>query len=309
MRTSHRPPFRARFLAPRYWATWLIFALCGFLCVVPMRARNASAALVLRLLRRLPNRRRHIARVNLGMCYPELSQAERERLLQRHALSAAAVLLDYGRLMFRSPAALDRCIDVYGLDNLETAAGSGRGVIVLTPHSTAFEQTGQWLNQRQPLLGVVRLHADNEVMDWMVTRMRTRHGAEVVSHLAGTLTLVKAVRDGRWLYYLPDEDPGPDAGVFAPFLGVPKATVASLGRLANAGRALVLPMASGYCPERGRYWVRLLEPVEWGPVAEPFEDAARTNRLLERLIEIDPAQYMWSNKIFRSRPDGARKPY
>jgi lauroyl-KDO2-lipid IV(A) myristoyltransferase len=155
----------------------------------------------------------------------------------------------------------------------------------------------------------VRLHEGNDVLDWIVTRMRTRYGGNVVGHHEGMLPLIRAVRAGRWLYYLPDEDQGAENGVFVPFYGVPKATVPSLGRLADACNAMVLPMASGYSVARGRFWIRFLPAREVHATGDPVNDARQVNELLESLIDLDPAQYMWSYKIFRTRPAGERKVY
>jgi len=33
------------------------------------------------------------------------------------------------------------------------------------------------------------------------------------------------------------------------------------------------------------------------------------NAVLESMIREDPAQYMWSFKLFRTRPEGVKSPY
>ena len=40
--------------------------------------------------------RRRVGLVNLRLCYPELSEAERRRLLRRHFYHMALLLLEYG---------------------------------------------------------------------------------------------------------------------------------------------------------------------------------------------------------------------
>ncbi len=305
---SDPPTFRAALLGPRYWLTWLLYLFCGCLALLPLRLRTWLAAALAPLAWRLPSRRRDVTRVNLALCFPNRSDLQRQRLLERHARLLCNVFLDYGRLFFGSSQSLDDVTDVHGLEHLEAASRGGRGVIVLTPHVLAMEHAGQWLARRRPVLGIVRRHQGNDLLDWMVTRMRTRGGGRVVSHVSSMLTLIRAIRAGQWLYYLPDDDVRTGNSVFAPFYGVPKATVPTLGRLASACEAPVLPLASGYCLRRRRFWVRFLPPFEWGPPGNPAEEATRVNRILETLVDPDPAQYMWSAKIFRGRA-GTANPY
>ncbi|MEZ5559128.1 MAG: hypothetical protein R3E86_11400 [Pseudomonadales bacterium] len=309
MRASHNPEFRAALLLPRYWLTWLLFAVCALLAALPIPLRAALARLFAAIAWRLPSRRRHIARVNLRLCFPELPAAELERLLRRHAEIVIHVFLHYGQLMFGATRALEDLVDVCGREHFDAAVADGSNVILLTPHAAALEHVGQWIALQHPLVSVVRLHEGDEALDWIVSRMRNRFGAHFVGHRDGMLPLIKAVRSGDWLYYLPDEDQGGDNAAFAPFYGVPKSTIATLGRLADSCRAVVLPFAGGYCIERRRFWIRFLPARAFHASGDAAADARRTNELLEEIIDVDRAQYMWSQKIFRTRPPGIDKPY
>jgi lauroyl/myristoyl acyltransferase len=42
---------------------------------------------------------------------------------------------------------------------------------------------------------------------------------------------------------------------------------------------------------------------------EIVQDATRMNAVIETLLAPDPAQYAWTQRIFRSRPPGGRKIY
>ncbi len=309
MSQSHHPEFRWSLLAPRFWPLWLVFGLYALLTALPARLRFAVGKLAAAALWRLPSRRRDIARINLELCFPDLPGKARETILRRHAAIVTHVFLNYGTLVFGSLPAFARTIEVHGREHFDRLQRERRNVIVLCPHVAALEHVGQWVVLNQRIVSVARLHQENPLLDWMVTRMRIRQGGVLFSNQASMVPLVKAVRGGAWMYLLPDEDPGEPGLPFAPFYGVPKATVPTLGRLAAACRAVVLPMAGGYAEDRGRFWIRFLSPVDVEPAADPAEDAARVNALLERIIDVDPAQYMWSAKIFRTRPQGSANPY
>ena len=109
------------------------------------------------------------------------------------------------------------------------------------------------------------------------------------------------------LYYIPDEDLRGRGTVFAEFFGQPKATVAALGRLARRCDAEVMPCYSWYDREARRYRLRVEAPIqrEWGEDADG--DVAAMNAAIESLIRLCPEQYMWTLRLFKTRPPG--EPY
>ena len=303
MNASHQPVFQRRFLRPRYWPIWFVMLLSVALAFLPVRLRAGLGNGVGRLLCRLDSRAGRIARKNLSLCYPQLTDTERDRLLQEHFRVAAHILLGYGQLLARSPRHLRKQFDIQGLENVEQAVDGGKNVILLSPHFLAIEYAGQCLSHQHAMISMVRLHS-NPLMDWIVTRFRTRYGGEVYSHKASLLSLVKATRGGKWFMYFPDEDKGAESSIFIPFCGIPKATMPLLGRLVESCRAAVIPTLAFYSPERRRFRIEFLEPLQDFPTGDNVQDALRMNRLIEDLVSRNPAQYLWTAKIFRTRPPG-----
>jgi len=303
MNASHQPVFQRRFLRPRYWPIWFVMLLSVALAFLPVRLRAVLGDGVGWLLWRIDSRTGRIARKNLSLCYPQMTDGERDRLLREQFRIAAHILLGYGQLLVRSPGHLRRQFDIQGLENVEQAVDEGKNVILLSPHFLAMEYAGQCLSHQYPMVSMVRLHS-NPVTDWIVTRFRTRYGGEVYSHEASLLPLVKATRGGRWFMYFPDEDKGAENSIFIPFCGVPKATMPLLGRLVESCRATVIPTLVFYSPERRRFSIEFLEPLRDFPTGDNAQDALRMNRLIEDMVNRDPAQYLWTAKIFRTRPPG-----
>jgi KDO2-lipid IV(A) lauroyltransferase len=303
MNSSHQPVFQRRFLRPRYWPIWFVMSLSVALAFLPGRLRAILGDGAGWLLCRIDSKAGRIARKNLSLCYPQLADGEIDRLLKEHFRITAHILLGYGQLLVRSPRHLRRQFDIKGLENVERAVAAGKNIILLSPHFLAIEYAGQCLSQDHAMISMVRLHS-NPLMDWIVMRFRTRYGGEGYSHKANLLPLVKATRGGRWFMYFPDEDKGAENSVFTPFFGVPKATIPLLGKLAKSCRATVIPSLAFYSPERRRFSIEFLEPLEDFPTGDNAQDALRMNRLIEDMVNRDPAQYLWTAKIFRTRPPG-----
>jgi lauroyl/myristoyl acyltransferase len=307
--TSHRPAFRLGLLAPVYWPTWILYGLLALLWLTPLRARGWLAAACARLALAVPSKRRTVAATNLSTCFPDLDPAALDALLRRHARIQCEVYLSYGDLLFASARSLLDRFDVTGMEHVTTAGGGGRGVILLMPHCCAFELAGQVAAIDHPVVSMARLHTDNDALDWLINRMRVRFGGVVYGNEQSMVPLIRAVREGFWMFYLPDEDKGASNGEFVPFFGTPKLTTATIGRLASACRAEVVPMMAGYCPETRRFNITFLPHLDDFPSGDTARDAQRMNATFERMIDLDRAQYAWTQRIFRTRPAGTEAIY
>ncbi len=127
--------------------------------------------------------------------------------------------------------------------------------------------------------------------------------------MASLKSIIRAIRDGRIFYYLPDQDMGQRASVFVPFFGIPTATVTILSRLAATTNAAVIPCITRIIPGEHRYETRLYPPLENFPTDDPVADARRMNREIEQWVREMPDQYMWSYRRFKTRPNNESSLY
>jgi KDO2-lipid IV(A) lauroyltransferase len=293
----------AALLHPRYWGVWAVAGLLWLLTLLPWWVRSAIAVLFGALACRASGKRRRIAEVNLQLCFPDLEPQQRRRLIQLHFRYKLRALLDYPILWWGSRRRLERLVHIEGEEHYREHFQAGRPVILFMPHSVALDFGASALARRYPGVGLIK-PASNPLVNWLMLRGRLRFGGRLYTRRSGMLALVRAVRGGSFFYYLPDEDLGERASTFVPFFGVPAATLTTLGRLARACHAAVVPAATYYEPERGRYVLRLSPALQDFPTATAEQDALRMNRELERAIRRRPEQYLWTMKLFRTRPPG-----
>jgi len=308
MASSHQPQFRAEFLLPRYWSTAMLLVGVWLLWLIPGRPRAWLADHFAGWACRRPTRRRQIALENLALCLPSLSAADREQLWRQQVRIMCQLYASSGEFVFGNVQYDPRRISVEGLEHCDAALACGHNVILLTPHWLAYEFVSQFIHVAHPLAVMVRVHRDNPALDWLVSRFRYRTGAHLYSDSGSMLGMVRDVRDGRWLLYLPDEDDG-GRGSFVPFFGIAKSTTLGLHRLCRACAAVVVPVSMAYCPDTRCFSARFEPPMaEFG--GDDAQAAAVTmNATLERMIAAAPAQFAWSTKIFRTRPPGEPKLY
>ncbi len=115
--------------------------------------------------------------------------------------------------------------------------------------------------------------------------------------------LIKSIRRGQPFYYLPDQDPGRN-GVFAKFYKIETATYPSLNRIAELGNACVVPCMAKLRRFGTGFDIYFDPPLKNYPTGDDIEDATQMNKAIERLISYAPAQYFWSHRRFKTRPEG-----
>jgi Kdo2-lipid IVA lauroyltransferase/acyltransferase len=305
---AYRAELARRHLAPRHWGTWLGL---GFLWLLHRFPRPLLRGLIPGLswvLRAGSPKRRHIARVNLSLCFPELAPEQRERLLRAYYRYAAQTMLDYGMLWFGSPQTHAARIRLVGEEHYQRLQARNVPVIVLAPHALALDHGGLRMSQSYDGVSFAK-PMRNPVVEWVNHRSRTRYSGDIFSREQGLRPAIRQIRRGRFFYYLPDEDLGAEGAVFVEFFGVPKATLTALGRLARMTGAAVLPSFAYYDATADQYVLKLWPPLDGFPSGDDTADARAMNAAIERAVREAPAQYLWTMRLFRTRPDGRPGPY
>ncbi len=304
----YRPLFRAAFLGPRFWPTWLGFAFLWLMSVTPKRWRIGLAHWLGKVMMRRNHKRREIVQTNLAWCFPECSEAERERMARDYFRYFAQAVLDTGLFWWGSEQRFRRNIVLQDDEALAETLAAGRRVIIVTCHTLALDRGGVALSADYPFETFVN-EARNPLVEWMSARQRARFNGLVFPRSGGLRPVIRAMRQGYALYILTDEDLGPESSVFAPFFGIPRATLTTPHRLAKMSGADVFTSLTYYDDAAGRYVVKLFPQLEGFPGEDEQADATRINHRLEQMIREHPAQYMWSLRIFQTFPNGAPPPY
>lgn len=258
------------------------------------------------LLRLLVPQRPHVVATNLRLCFPEKTEAERRALAREHFALLGSSLLERGLLWWASEKRLRRLLKLEGLEHI-VAAGhrkSEQPVILLVPHFLGLDVGGSTLAMHIDAVSIYSQQKDAAV-DALLKHGRQRFGDQLLlARHEGIRATVKALREGRPFYYLPDMDYGPRDAVFVPFFGVPAATITGMSRLAKLTGARVhaciveiLPGGRGYVTRVGPAW-------ENYPSDDATADTARMNAFIEGEIRKLPAQYYWVHKRFKTRPEG-----
>jgi len=300
--------YRLCYLKPKYWTSWLILGLSFLIFLLPAKFTDRMANYVGDFFKKSNKKRRNIARININKCFPQLSEIQREQMLSEHFRAQARSVLHYGFILWGGRRSAEKRIELHGMEHVEASHAEGKGTIVMTVHSVGLEAAVSVLSQNYKISGPFK-SMKNELFNWMVARARSRFGTKIYTREAGLRPIIKDVRAGCTMCYLPDEDLGPEQSIFVPLFGVQKATIPVLGRLARSCKANVLPCISCYDPQQAKYHVHILPKLEDFPQQDDQLDTLVMNQSIEELVKMCPEQYFWTLRLFKTRPEGEDRFY
>jgi KDO2-lipid IV(A) lauroyltransferase len=304
-----RPRFRAYLLHPRFWPLWLGLGLLWLLTQLPYAVLLRLGRLLGALMLRVAGSRRRIVARNLELCFPQLSQSERDQLLRDNFASTGIGFFETAMAWWWPRWRLQRLGRIEGLEHMQQVQAEGQGVIMLALHFTTLELGAALLGQQQTFDGMYREHA-NPLFDYIQRRGRERHNADATAIERDDIrAMLKVLRAGRAIWYAPDQDYGRKHSVFVPLFGVNAATVTATTRFARLGKAKVVPFVQERLADGSGYRLQILPAWEDFPGESEEADCLRVNRWIEQAVSQHPEQYLWAHRRFKTRPEGEPKLY
>lgn len=285
---------------------WVLRGLFGWLGRCSTTARLRAGAFAAWVIRRFAKSRTRIVRRNIDLCFPEATAEQREGWVQGHIRAVAQSYIDRGVLWFGTPQAVDNMIELVGYEHLQRRLDAGTPVILLAPHFVGLDAAATALTRLTPSGATMYTPQSDPAVDRIVREGRARfNDTRLVSRKEGVRGLIRHLREGRPIYYLPDMDFGRNGSIFVPFFGIAAATIPATAQIARKFDAAVLPVTEQWSATTGRYQVEVHPALENFPGEDSVEAATeRQNRLLEDWIRADPTQYYWVHRRFKTRPPG-----
>ena len=278
-------------------------ALIWLLHFLPLALLTRVGKALGALLYAVARGRRNVVLTNLRRCFPHLAEEERRQLARRHFGAFSRSLLEHGILWWGTPDDIRALVSIEGLEHWRDIAG--RPVILLAPHFVGLDMGGLRLGAEGFRLNSVYSRQKNAAVDEVFKRGRLRFGnSTLFARQDGIRPMIKSLKAGEPIYYLPDMDLGARDSVFAPFFGIRTATITALSRIARIAGAVIVPCVTRQLPGSAGYVVRLYPAWPDFPSGDLAADAQRMNAFIEERVREMPEQYYWLHKRFKTRPEG-----
>jgi len=272
--------------------------------LLPARVVHWLSAPLSRLVWAASGTKRRSTVRNLEAAYPDMPAPEREELARASMRHYTLNILEIGMSWTWSHRRLRQRFDPpVGLDLLEEAEREGKGVLILLPHFGPWEISVHWLQPEHPVMALYKPGESSTLEAAMLDR-RQRFGTRMAAtDRAGLRTIYRELNGGGRVIQLPDQNPSAGQGRFVPFFGVQALTGVLAPRLIQRTGCRVLFMV---CARSGPGRFRLHFSPAGEDIYSPDIDVAlaAVNRGVERCIAVDPAQYLWAYKRYKSRPEG-----
>lgn len=288
----------------------LVVGFLRLFALLPWRAVQALGGFIGWLMLKLPNRSREVARINLSNCFPELGAAELERLLGQSLRQIGKTFTESAcAWIWPADKTLRLVKEVEGLEVLEQALASGKGVVGITSHLGNWEVLNHfYCAQCKPI--IFYRPPKLKAVDDLLQRQRVQLGNKVApSTREGIISVIKEVRKGGAVGIPADPEPSEGAGVFVPFLGTQALTSKFVPGMLTGGKAVGVFLHALRLDDGSGYKV-ILEAAPPAMYDEDVEVAvAAMSGVVERYVRRWPSQYMWTMKRFKKRPAGEKRWY
>jgi KDO2-lipid IV(A) lauroyltransferase len=243
---------------------------------------------------------------NIQVGYPELTEAEATAFTKRVFLNFGKNAADWGKaLHFKSKEQFRKFIRIDGEEHMLNALEKGKGVIALGSHLGAYELYGLYCGLHYPITIGVGAPLKNPTFDQMVKDFRSRRGIDYNHRGSNTLKIVKALKSGKVVIMLIDQDTTKVKNVCVDFFGTKAATPIGATVMAMKTGASVVPMGMSL---QGRQQVLTIRPaiemeVTGDEEADIVHNTQRLTNEVESLIREHPDQWVWFHDRWKTRPE------
>jgi len=290
------------YLHPKFWLMWFTIGLLRLATLFPYSVHLSIGRFLGKIIHLISGKREKVVDTNLRLCFPQKTADEREQIKKQAYQNLGISLLELAMCWWWKPERLKPLVEVRGLEHVEKCLADKQAVILLSGHFTSLELGGRLLSLFLPFQAMYRTQK-NPLFDSLLYTKRQSYLVDIISR-KNTRRMIKGIRSLIPTWYAPDQNFAHERNVFAPFFGIPTATITASTRLAESGKAVMLP----YYPERkadgSGYILWIKPPLENFPSGDDLVDATAINASIEQFVLQNPAQYMWVHQRFKTRPAG-----
>jgi len=295
---------KSRWRKSRHWLQYILIRLVtASVCLLPRKWALFFAGTLGRLAFGVLKKDRERTLANLTKVFAKEKTQQEIRSLGRSCfIQLAKNTIDFARLKKTSDAELNALVTCDGAEHLGRVLERGKGVIGLTGHIGNWEMMGAWLClQGYPLTALAR-QIPNKHLNSLLIATRKKRGVNTIDRNNSARRILEILRNGGSLGVLLDQDTKVNSTTVS-FFGYPAKTPIGLAKLVLKTGASVVPLAM-HRRSDDTYHLTVHPPIEIKTAEgkpSPEELTQTFNHALERLIMIDPAQWVWMHRRWKTR--------
>jgi Kdo2-lipid IVA lauroyltransferase/acyltransferase len=282
----------SRLIHPRYWLTWISLGCLYCINLLPWRLKMAVGRGLGYFAYFSLKRFRTIARINLKLCFPQWSEAQRQQLLKAHFKSLGMGVIETAASIWTPNKRFTQIkVQIEGLEQIQELQSNKQGVLILIAHFTSLSICERLFHQFIPIYGIYRTPS-NAVINYLLQKKHQQRNMSLIYH-RDLKKIFKTLKQGQVVLWAMDQDYGPKHSEFVPFFNIQTATITAAERYVKNTDAKLMSGFYFRVPEGYRI---IFQPIKTA-VMQQF------NQQLQDAIMLHPEQYLWIHRRFKTRPN------
>ena len=274
----------------------ILLAFWRIIMILPRKVHIFLAKLIGYLFLISSNKRNKYSKINIDICFPELSQNQRDHISKKNIISSGSIIFDTGSAWFWSDNRINKSIpyEINGLNDLIKEQKQNKGILLFFKHSLHLELDARILGMNCDIYGIEREHNSKDFNKLqMKGRLKSMKG---LTDRNNTFTFIKWLKTGKTVLYAPDQDYGSKRSKEVDFFGHSAATVIAPYKLIQSTRCKTYFLDSYFTENKLNL---VIEKVSFNKNSEQ-DFLQEMNNYIEKKIREYPHEYLWQHRRFKS---------
>ncbi len=254
----------------------------------------------------LDGKRRKIGLDNLKFAFGDsLSEEQRQNIIKKAYKQMGKSALDVFLFPRFTKKIIGKIIDYEGLEHIQRAYASKRGVFLFSAHFGNWELVAHMQGHLGLRLNLVTRPLDNPFIERLALKYRTLSGNGVIHKKDAVRGMLKTVSSGQGVAIVIDQNVREKPNVFVNFFGHLASTTPSLALLALKTKAAIIPVFSIFRDD-GTYKIIYEKEIELPNTGDRQQDVQELTQkctsLIEEYVRQYPHLWMWMHQRWRTKP-------
>ena len=241
-------------------------------------------------------KRNAYSKKNIDLCFPDLSDAERNQLHKSNILLSGRIPFDSGISWFWSDKRINRSISykIKGLEKIKEEQENKNGVLLFFKHSLHLELDARLISMNTEMYGVERTH-NSDSFDSIQASGRLMSMAGVCDK-NNPIKFIRWLKKGKTVLYATDQDYGINQSEIVNFFGAPCATISAPLKIIKSTGSKAYFLNTFF--DDGVY-ILDIEELDTSQALN-IDFSKYLNVLMENKIRENPDEYLWQHRRFKS---------
>ncbi|MEA1914408.1 MAG: lipid A biosynthesis lauroyl acyltransferase, partial [Campylobacterota bacterium] len=286
----------------------LYYAFLGFVFIIrlmPQGFRNFFFKIFSSTVYLFAKKTKNIIHINLEMAFGKnkLSTTQVEEIARYCFYNMTLWVKSSIENTFMTKDQMKNRFEFVDREFIDDALAQKKKIILISAHFGNLEVLGYGLNAFvTPMVQVAR-ESNFSKIDTFITKSREKVGATIVYKDGAVRKLAKAIKEGKVLSLIIDQNINHVEGTAVQFFGHDAHQTSGAAFLARKFDAVVIPVAI-FNQETDKYKVKFYKPLEAIKTNDSKEDIKQLTQLqanaIETIIKEDPKQWFWCHKRWKS---------